>query len=108
VIRERTTLSLIPGERERRSLIEGGSGNSGGTPDRQGRIPVEPDLTVAGHPELRVVGDVMSLDDLPGVAEVPMQSGWHAGENVRRVLAGQPARPYDREYIRPESGSAAG
>ncbi|MEU7816610.1 hypothetical protein [Pseudonocardia sp. NPDC049154] len=55
-----------------------------------------------------MVGDVMSLDNLPGVAEVAMQSGWHAGDDVRRVLAGQPARSYDREYVRPESGSAAG
>jgi NADH dehydrogenase len=67
---------------------------TGATQDRQGRIPVEPDLTVAGHPEIRVVGDVMSLDDLPGVAEVAMQSGRHAGEDVRRVLAGRPTRPF--------------
>jgi NADH dehydrogenase len=67
---------------------------TGVTQDRQGRIPVEPDLTVAGHPEIRVVGDVMSLDDLPGIAEVAMQSGRHAGEDVRRVLAEQPPRPF--------------
>jgi NADH dehydrogenase len=66
---------------------------TGAVQDRQGRLPVEPDLT-AGHPEIRVVGDVMSLDDLPGVAEVAMQSGRHAGEDVRRVLAGEPARPF--------------
>ncbi|MFR9802311.1 NAD(P)/FAD-dependent oxidoreductase [Pseudonocardia sp. RS010] len=67
---------------------------TGATQDRQGRIPVEPDLTVAGHPEVRVVGDVMSLDDLPGVAEVAMQSGRHAGEDARRVLRGEPTRPF--------------
>jgi hypothetical protein len=36
----------------------------------------------------------MSLDDLPGVAEVAMQSGRHAGEDVRRSLAGEPSRPF--------------
>jgi NADH dehydrogenase len=58
----------------------------GATPDGQGRIPVQPDLTVAGHPEVRVVGDVMSLDGLPGVAEVAMQSGHHAGSEIRRRI----------------------
>jgi len=64
----------------------------GVTTDKQGRIPVLPDLTVAGHPEIRVVGDVMSLRGLPGVAEVAMQSGRHAGSQIRTRLA-DPAAP---------------
>lgn len=47
--------------------------------DRSGRIPVEPDLSVTGHPNVWVVGDMMSRDNLPGVAEVAMQGGRHAG-----------------------------
>ena len=55
-------------------------------PDRQGRIPVQPDLTVAGHPEIRVVGDVMTLAGLPGLAEVAMQSGAHAGREIAKTI----------------------
>ena len=40
---------------------------------------VEKDLTIPGHPEISVIGDIMSLDKLPGVAEVAMQSGLYAG-----------------------------
>src|SRR6516165_5658838 len=42
--------------------------------DRAGRIVVGPDLTIPGHPEILVTGDIMSLDKLPGVAEVAMQT----------------------------------
>jgi NADH dehydrogenase len=62
--------------------------------DRAGRIRVLPDLTIAGHPEISVVGDVMSLDDLPGVAEVAMQTGLYAGRRIRHRLAGGPIRPF--------------
>ena len=48
---------------------------TGAEQDRAGRISVEPDLTIPGHPEISVVGDLMSLDQLPGVAEVAMQAG---------------------------------
>lgn len=78
---------------------------TGATQDRQGRIPVRPDLTVAGHPEIRVVGDVMILDDLPGVAEVAMQSGRHAGEDVRRLIAGETR--YGTPFRYRDLGSAA-
>ena len=77
----------------------------GVTPDKQGRIPVQPDLTVAGHPEVRVVGDVMSLRDLPGVAEVAMQSGHHAGSEIRRRIADPDAAGVPFRYR--DLGSAA-
>jgi NADH dehydrogenase len=77
----------------------------GATPDKQGRIPVQPDLTVAGHPEIRVVGDVMSLRDLPGVAEVAMQSGHHAGSEIRRRIADPAASGTPFRYR--DLGSAA-
>jgi NADH dehydrogenase len=63
---------------------------TGAQQDRAGRIAVQDDLTIAGHPEISVIGDVMSLRKLPGVAEVAMQSGLYAGRRVRRELEGQP------------------
>ncbi|MGX6449554.1 NAD(P)/FAD-dependent oxidoreductase, partial [Patulibacter sp. S7RM1-6] len=59
--------------------------------DRSGRVLVAPDCTVPGRPEVFVVGDLMKLGDLPGVAEVAMQSGRHAAETIRRRLAGDHA-----------------
>jgi NADH dehydrogenase len=62
--------------------------------DRTGRVTVLPDLTLPGHPEVFVVGDLMSLD-LPGVAEVAMQSGHHAAKTiVRRASGDERQRPF--------------
>jgi NADH dehydrogenase len=61
---------------------------TGAKQDRAGRILVENNLTIAGHPEISVLGDMMSLDKLPGVAEVAMQTGLYAGHRVRRRAAG--------------------
>jgi NADH:ubiquinone reductase (H+-translocating) len=58
--------------------------------DRAGRIAVQPDLTLPGHPEVYVVGDMMSLDALPGVAEVAMQGGLHAANSIVHRLRGTP------------------
>jgi len=58
--------------------------------DRVGRIPVQPDLTLPGHPEVFVVGDMMSLDFLPGVAQVAMQGGQHAARTIIERVAGRP------------------
>jgi NADH dehydrogenase len=63
--------------------------------DRAGRILVNPDLTVPGHPEISVVGDMMSLDKLPGVAEVAMQAGYYCARRLRRRVAGRsPVKPF--------------
>ena len=62
---------------------------TGAERDRAGRIVVQDDLTIAGHPEISVIGDMMSLRKLPGVAEVAMQSGLYAGHRVRRELEGE-------------------
>jgi len=63
--------------------------------DRAGRILVSPDLTVPGHPEISVVGDMMSLDKLPGVAEVAMQAGYYCARRLRRRVAGRsPVKPF--------------
>ena len=53
------------------------------------------DLTVPGHPEISVIGDAMSLDELPGVAEVAMQCGLlHRTADPAAAAAGGPARPF--------------
>jgi NADH:ubiquinone reductase (H+-translocating) len=58
--------------------------------DRAGRIVVGKDLTIPGYPEIYVPGDLMSLDGLPGVAEVAMQGGLYAGRHIRHAATGQP------------------
>ncbi|MEY9848016.1 NADH dehydrogenase [Streptacidiphilus sp. BW17] len=78
---------------------------TGAERDRAGRIMVEPDLTIAGHPEIRVVGDLMSLNKLPGLAEVAMQSGAYAGRRIRHTLEGRTGKPRPFRYL--DLGSAA-
>lgn len=55
---------------------------SGATVDRAGRVEVNKDLSVPGAENIFVVGDMMSLDKLPGVAQVAMQGGKHAARQV--------------------------
>jgi NADH dehydrogenase len=54
--------------------------------DRAGRIVVEPDLTVPGHPEVFALGDMVSVrgQQLHGIAPVAMQQGHHAARSIRR------------------------
>ena len=63
---------------------------SGAEVDRAGRVLVEPDLTLPGHPEVFVVGDMMSLDGLPGVAQVAIQGSRFAAKQIGRRLDGKP------------------
>jgi len=62
--------------------------------DRAGRIKVQSDCTLPGHPEVFAVGDMMNLNDLPGVAEVALQTGVHAAKTIRRRLDGQEPQPF--------------
>ena len=62
---------------------------SGASIDRAGRIEVLPDLSLPGHPEVFAVGDMASIDNLPGVAEVAMQGGLHAANTILRRLKGK-------------------
>lgn len=67
--------------------------------DRAGRVEVEADLSVPGHPEVFVIGDLAALKDesgklLPGVAQVAIQQGNWAGEMIARELEKQPRRPF--------------
>ena len=67
---------------------------AGAETDKSGRVVVAPDCSLPAHPEIFVVGDLMSLDDLPGVAEVAMQSGAHAAHTIVRRLEGKPPKPF--------------
>ncbi|TCC05384.1 NAD(P)/FAD-dependent oxidoreductase [Kribbella soli] len=78
---------------------------TGAEQDRAGRIKVQPDLTLPGHPEISVVGDVMSLDELPGVGEVAMQTGYYAAKRIRDEVDGQTDPPKPFKYR--DLGSAA-
>jgi NADH:ubiquinone reductase (H+-translocating) len=64
---------------------------SGAELDRAGRVNVNPDLTLPGHPEVFVIGDMMALDKLPGVAQVAMQGGKYVAGQITRRLRGEPA-----------------
>ncbi|HEX4431706.1 MAG TPA: NAD(P)/FAD-dependent oxidoreductase [Frankiaceae bacterium] len=59
---------------------------SGAEVDRTGRVKVNPDLTLPGHPEVFLIGDMVNLDKLPGVAEVAMQGGIHAAYAIKRRI----------------------
>jgi NADH dehydrogenase len=75
---------------------------TGADVDRAGRLAVEPDLTLPGHPEVLALGDMVRVRDpgtgeprsLPGVAPVAMQQGRYAGRLVAERLAGKPSRPF--------------
>ncbi|HEX9460082.1 MAG TPA: NAD(P)/FAD-dependent oxidoreductase, partial [Thermoanaerobaculia bacterium] len=67
--------------------------------DRAGRVLVEPDLTVPGHAEVFVIGDLAAVknDDgslVPGVAPAAIQEGTHTAENIARMIDGQPPLPF--------------
>jgi len=66
---------------------------SGAGVDRAGRVQVLPDLTVPGHPEVFVVGDMMALDGLPGVAQVAIKRARFAAGQITRRLDGKEVEP---------------
>ncbi|HNO15036.1 MAG TPA: NAD(P)/FAD-dependent oxidoreductase [Actinomycetota bacterium] len=63
---------------------------SGADVDRAGRVKVQPDLTLPGHPEVFVLGDMIALNDLPGVAQVAMQGAKFSAGKIRARLEGKP------------------
>jgi NADH dehydrogenase len=72
------------------SLTQTLSEQTGAPLDRAGRIRVNPDLTLPGYPEVFVVGDMIDLDHLPGVAQVAIQGAKYAAREIQRRLAGRP------------------
>jgi NADH dehydrogenase len=63
---------------------------SGAELDRGGRVKVEPDCSLPGHPEVFVIGDMMSLKDYPGVAQVAMQQGKYVADQIGRRVRRRP------------------
>jgi NADH dehydrogenase len=67
--------------------------------DRAGRVVVEPDLSIPGHPEVFVVGDAAAFlhqrgTPLPGVAQTAMQGAAHAARTILGRLRGAPSKPF--------------
>jgi NADH dehydrogenase len=73
--------------------------------DRAGRVPVQPDCTVAGHPEVFAIGDMVSLNKLPGVAQPALQEGRYVGKLIKARLAGQESQVKPFHYF--DKGSMA-
>jgi len=69
--------------------------------EKGNRIPTEPDLRVAGHPEAFAVGDIGWITDtkkgdiLPQLGSVALETGKHAGENIVRLLEGKETEPFE-------------
>ncbi|WP_110239819.1 NAD(P)/FAD-dependent oxidoreductase [Nocardioides gilvus] len=77
------------------SLSKTLSEQTGAPLDRAGRISVNPDLTLPGHPEVFVVGDMINLDKLPGVAQVAIQGAKYAAKEIDGRLKGKaPQQPF--------------
>lgn len=66
--------------------------------DKAGRVIVEPDLSIPGHPDVFVIGDLAYVEQdgapLPGVAPVAMQQGRYVAKMIKHRLAGKPYRPF--------------
>jgi NADH dehydrogenase len=77
---------------------------TGAEQDRAGRLLCGKDLSLPGHPEIMVTGDMMCLDKLPGVAETAMQTGLYAAHRITREAQDQ---AYDKPFRYHDLGSAA-
>ncbi len=80
------------------------SEQTGAPLDRAGRISVNPDLTLPGHPEVFVLGDMINLDHLPGVAQVAIQGGKYTAKQIDNRLKGKAPEPPFRYF---DKGSMA-
>ena len=76
--------------------------------DRAGRVVVAPDLTLPGHPEVFVVGDMAAMPDVPGVAQGAIQGGRHAAAQIlARVRHGDDSPELGRPFHYNDKGSMA-
>jgi NADH dehydrogenase len=71
----------------------------GVTADRAGRVVVEPDLTIPGHPEIFVIGDTAAVRDpegkpVPGIAPAAKQQGRYVADTIRARLRGERTAPF--------------
>ena len=73
---------------------------SGAATDRAGRIEVNPDCSLPGHPEVFAIGDMVSLNKLPGIAQPAMQEGKYVGKLIKARLSGdqnvEPFKYFDK------------
>jgi NADH dehydrogenase len=74
---------------------------AGAEVDKAGRVTVEPDLTLTGHPEVFGLGDMVrvrsadgTVQELPGVAPVAIQQGVHAAKTIAQRLKGESGKPF--------------
>jgi NADH:ubiquinone reductase (H+-translocating) len=74
---------------------------AGAEVDKAGRVTVEPDLTLTGHPEVFVLGDMVRVrsadgtaEELPGVAPVAIQQGVYAAKTIAQRLKGESGKPF--------------
>jgi len=68
---------------------------TGAGTDRAGRVTVRPDCSLPGHPEVFAIGDMVSLNNLPAVAQPAIQEGVYVGRLIRARMAGQtPEKPF--------------
>jgi NADH dehydrogenase len=101
---------IVAGERIPTETVFWAAGNQasplglmlGAETDRAGRVRVRPDLSVPGHPEVFVAGDLCTIErpdgtPVPAVAPTANQSGTHAARNIRRILEG--AKTTRFEYV---------
>ena len=66
---------------------------TGAQTDRAGRVSVNPDCSLPGHPEVFAVGDMVSLNGLPGVAQPAMQEGKYVAKLIKSRTTGTPTPP---------------
>ena len=103
-----TRVTLKSGDELKAHTLVWGAGLQGndlvkslGELQRGNRIGVGPDLTLADHPEVYVVGDVAAITDakteqvLPQLGSVALQSGEHAGETIARRIEGKDVKPFE-------------
>jgi NADH dehydrogenase len=68
---------------------------TGAKVDQAGRLVVNPDCTLPGRPEVFAIGDMVSLDDVPGMAQPALQEGRYVARTIRRRLRGRArSRPF--------------
>jgi len=70
--------------------------------DRSGRVPVEPDLSIANHPEVFVAGDLAAVNSskgpVPGIAPAAKQMGSHVARTIEARLAGRPGKRFRYQH----------
>lgn len=86
-------------------LAEAIAMRTGATLDRTGRIEVQKDLTLPGHPNIYVIGDMMSFDNVPGVAQGAIQGARFVARRLKDQLAHRPIR--DKSFKYRDKGSMA-